>query len=501
VHRWRDGRGGNLRGVRQLTARDEGKPNAQRNELIAVAVITAFGFLVRLVALRQPMRYDEAVTWVLFSGRSWDTIVSWYPFPNNHVLFSLLGKASGNLAPFQPWAFRLPAFLAGVAIVPLTWLVGRRLAGRDTALLGAALCAGSMPLVLYSTNGRGYTLVVVFSLLLILVADRLRTRGTWWWGWVAFSLLAALGLYTVPVMVYPIGAVSLWLALDALWAGREVAVRRLLAIIASGTAALLIAGLLYLPIIRAAGVQAIIGNKLAQPISWSVFGQLIPGFVYQILTTWNSPLPWWMVPVTGCFAYFGLQRTDSSRRASLALATMVWCVGLFVLSHREPFARFWLFALPLFLLAVARGLTRLELPPRWRLRTDTAWHALVLAALMSVLALTTRAAEMSDDTGTFRPARAVAEALAKELRAGDRVLAPIPNNAPLLYYFGERGLDTTLLNVPLSASRRAFLVLNPERGQTLEWAVLTGVIDPKVFVGPRLLLGLPDAEVWRTERR
>jgi hypothetical protein len=501
VHRWRDGRGGDLRGVRQLSARDEGTPNAHRNELIAVALITAFGVLVRLMALRQPMRYDESVTWVLFSGRSWETIVSWYPFPNNHVLFSLLAKATGALAPFQPWAFRLPAFIAGVAVVPLIWLVGRRLAGRDVALLGAALCAGSMPLVLYSTNGRGYTLVVVFSLLSILAADRLRARPTWWRGWVAFTLVAALGLYTVPVMVYPIGAVSMWLALDALRAGRGVAMRGLVTVAAAGVAALLVASLLYLPIIRSAGVQAIIGNKFAQPISWPTFGALVPGFVYEILTTWTAPLPWWMVPVTVCFAYFGVGRTEPSSRASLALATILWSVGLLVFSHPEPFARFWLFALPLFLLAVARGLTRLEIPPGWRGRVDPAWGAVALAALTSVVALTTRAAEMSDDTGTFRPARAVTAVLARELRAGDRVLAPIPNNAPLLYYFGERGLDTTLLNVPLSVSRRAFLVLNPERGQTLEWAIANGVIDPEVFVGPRLLLGLPDAEVWRTERR
>src|SRR4030088_493434 len=305
------------------------------------------------------MRYDESITWAFFSARSWGTIVSWYPFPNNHVLFSLLAKATASLAPFQPWAFRLPAFLAGVAIIPLVWAVGRRLTDRRTALIGAALTVGSTPLVLYSVNGRGHTILVALSLVLILVADRLRMRPTWWPGWIAFSVIAALGLYTVPVMVYPIGAVSHWIALDALRGRREdrrPAPRTIVILYIAGVAALALAYLLYLPIIRTAGVGAITGNKLAQPISWSFFVSLLPKFVYEIVTTWTAPLPWWCVPFTFGLALYGLSRVAPRGRASLAGATLIWSVGLFLLSHRQPFARFWLFMLPLFLLCVARGL-------------------------------------------------------------------------------------------------------------------------------------------------
>jgi len=94
----------------------------------AIWLITAVAVVCRLAALTQPMRYDEAITWAYFVGRPWATIVSSYPFPNNHVLFSLLAKVTSSLSPFQPWALRLPAFVAGVAIVPLTWAVGRRFA-------------------------------------------------------------------------------------------------------------------------------------------------------------------------------------------------------------------------------------------------------------------------------------------------------------------------------------------------------------------------------------
>jgi hypothetical protein len=504
VHRRRDGRGGDLRGIRQLSAHGDETAGAGRDELIAVALITAVGFIVRLVALNQPIRYDEAITWAFFSARPWWTIVSWYPFPNNHVLFSLLAKATAQLAPFQPWAFRLPAFIAGVAIVPLTWAVGRRLTDPRTALIGAALAVGSMPLVLYSVNARGHTIVVALSLVLILLADRLRARPTWWPDWLAYSIVAALGLYTIPVMVYPIGAVSLWIALDALrtWRiDRRGALRTIVTIFAAGVTALALAYLLYLPIIRTAGVGAITGNKLAQPISWSFFVRLLPKFAYEIVTTWTAPLPWWCVPLTFGLALSGLRRAVPGRRVSLAAATLLWCVGLFLLSHRQPFARFWLFMLPLFLLCVARGLVLvLERWPRFA-RTSPAWTATAIAAIMAAVALGTRAAEVTDDTGTYREARAVTAVLATQLRPGDRVLAPIPNNGPLLYYFDEKKLDVGLLDTPPLATKRAFLVLNPQRGQTLEWAVRKGMIDPRFFIEPVLLLKGSDAELWRTDRR
>lgn len=476
-------------------------PSVDRRELLVVAFLTALGCIVRLAALWQPIRYDEAVTWALFSGRSWATIVSWYPFPNNHVFYSLLAKATGSLAPYQPWAFRLPAFLAGVAIVPLTWLVGRRLAGRDTALIGAALATGSMPLVLYSVNARGHTIICVASLVLILLADRLRRDRSWWPGWLAFAAVGALGLYTVPVMIYPLGSIGLWIALDSLRRDRRETLRILAALAVTTLLTVLLAWLLYLPIISTAGLGAITGGKLAQPLPWRFFRAAQPAFWLELAQTWVAPLEWMWIPAVFGFALLGLRRDTGVARASFAAATIVWCLGLFVLSHRTPFVRFWLFVLPLFLLAVARGITRLAARWRWSARLDAMWFACGVAVLVSAIALGTRAAEVTDDTGTFRAAPAVTAVLALELRAGDRVLAPIPNNAPLLYYFGQRGLDTALLNTSPAATKRAFVVLNPASGQTLPWAVQAGIIDPRFFQEPTPLLQLPDAEVWKSERR
>lgn len=466
----------------------------------AIWLITAIGVISRLVPLWQPMRYDESVTWAYFVGRPWSTIVSSYPFPNNHVLFSLLAKATSSLAPFQPWALRLPAFIAGVVIVPLVWAVGRRVASPAVGLLGAALAAGSTTLILYSTNARGYSMVVALFLMLLLVADRLRESGRLvQWG--TFALLGALGLYTIPIMLYPLGVVCTWLLLAAARTGSAERHRLVVGVVLGGVAAGVIALLLYLPIVQSAGLGALVGNRFVTPSPWIAFAADLPRHAAKILVTWTSPLPWWMAPMMLLAALAGLFPGEQRDRPSLALATTLWCVLLLAATHRVPFVRVWLFLLPLFHLAVAHGVVRLLSRTRIADAIRSPRSAIVLAAGVATLALLSDTVRSSDDTGAFRSASVVAASLAPALRPGDRVLAPIPTNGPLLYYFGARGLDTALFNTPPAETRRAFLVLDPARGRTLAWAVSVGMIDPAMFREPALVLRRDDVELWQTERR
>jgi hypothetical protein len=292
-----------------------------------------------------------------------------------------------------------------------------------------------------------------------------------------------------------------WLLLSA-WRApadlrRRIAIGVVLACVAAGALVLL----LYLPIIRTAGLGALAGNRFVQPSTWPVFATELPRHIVETLLAWTSPLPWWGGLIVVALALIGIARPIRSERPSLALATALWCGVVLAATHRVPFVRVWLWMLPLFLLAVARGLARCLEPLRAALPSAERQAAVGLALVTVGIALASHAVPLSGDTGAFPAARDVTARLAGELRAGDRVLAPIPTNGPLLYYFSAAGLDTALLNTPPAATRRAFLVLQPERGRTLQWAVSIGMIAPADYREPVLLLQRRDVEVWRSERR
>ena len=73
---------------------------------LPLIVLVAIGALLRLYYLRQPMRYDESVTYLYFASQSWTTVVSSYTYPNNHVFHSLLVKAFATVLGDDPWVLR-----------------------------------------------------------------------------------------------------------------------------------------------------------------------------------------------------------------------------------------------------------------------------------------------------------------------------------------------------------------------------------------------------------
>jgi uncharacterized membrane protein len=106
----------------------------------------------------------------------------------------------------------LPAFAAGVLGVPTTYVAIRALNGKHVALITAGLVAGSSGLIEFSTNSRGYSMVCCIWLAILALAVYL-LRSPRPSGFLVLGLLAGLGFYAMPTMLYPFGIVMLWLVL------------------------------------------------------------------------------------------------------------------------------------------------------------------------------------------------------------------------------------------------------------------------------------------------
>lgn len=445
------------------------------------------------------MRYDESVTYLHFAAQSWTTVVTSYVYPNNHVFHTLLVKTCATLFGNDPWAVRLPAFVAGVAMIPLTYSVGRRLFGSAAAYIGTGLVSASGALALYSTNARGYTMICLATLILAGVLLRLRDRPSTKL-WMAGVLVTALGTWTIPVMLFPAGGLALWYALSALRDDTSERRSDLASLGLAVVSAAILTLLLYSPIVARDGLSTLAGNQFVKASPWPVFYRQLSSSIEQVLAGWTLGFPLLISVVLGAGAIVGLvyERRTIGMRVSMAGSMYVWCALILLMTHRTPFPRVWLFLVAPVALLAARGMIQLLsglAVARERVVSRAAELGIVVAIALAGVVILTRDVETSRDTGTLRDAEQIATAFSTRLRPGDRVIAPVPSNAPLAYYFVRAGLDTAYLTSAPSDSSRVYLIVNAAEGFTLN----TPLGDPlmRKFRRGQLIARYASAAVYR----
>ena len=480
-------------------------------EWIAIGAITVLAIAIRWAPLFQPMRYDEAATWIDYASQPLAKSLSDYRFPNNHLFHTLLVHIAAALFGSEPWVLRLPAFIAGVLVVPLTWAAGRALYSPSAGLISGALAATSASLTLYSTSARGYTLLCCLTLLIVLVAARLPRRENTA-AWAEIAVLGALGIWTIPIMLYPLTGIALWLWAEAR-AGDTVIGPRAMAARLQWTTLAMACGvaLLYLPVIARSGIALVVGNRFVRPQSRASFFAGLPEFYRSVWSDWTRGWPWWLgvLVAAGVVAATILRGSRARRSVSLAGAAIVAATLLLLLTGRIPYVRVWLYLLPLVLIAAGGGLAHL-----WR-RLARALPALqrpgVRVSLLVVVLLLvgiggasgtarSRVVWTADDTGVFPSARAAAGELLARAKGGDRVIATAPSDLPLAYYLAPSAKGRALLHATPDSAQRIWVVVNEAESQDVNVLLRRAEIMTIDFSPPRSAWRGPAARIFVIER-
>jgi hypothetical protein len=483
--------------------RGDGPGRAHRT---ALALVILGAVVLRLLHLDQPIRYDEAVTFLEYVSLPLSEAVSRYDLPNNHVFHTVLAGVAVDLLGSDPRVLRLPALLAGVAVVPILYRVGRALHGPDAGLLAAAGAAASPVLVLFSTNARGYSLVVLAFLVMLLAAHGISRRGEPA-AWAAFVAAAALGAWAIPVMLYPAAAVAGWLLLETRGPGRRPVGQVARELAGAVLAAAALTALLYAPVLREGGLDALVGNRFVEPASPAEVWRGLPGFLGDVAAEWTRGVPAAVTALLGAGAMLegaarlrstlasapvgpppggraagrgGGRRTgDDVTGSGTAVFPVALGAALVVLAatRRIPFARVWLFLLPALLLFGSAGLVRGWRAVRRAVSSGRvsatgggmvpALGALLLLAGVAVPAHRSDAVTGWGLTGSLPRGDEVARFLAERWEPGDAVRASIPSDAPLEYYFRRLGLPVRALNGAVDPGGCRFRVVNRRHGETV----------------------------------
>jgi len=174
--------------------------------LIVLAAVLRFSTLGL-----QSLWFDEAFTPVhVFSGSLGSTLSHVARTENTPPLWYVLEWAVIQVAGNGVIALRFLSALAGVAMVPVMWAIGKELAGRRAALLAAALTATSPLFFWYSQEARAYGLYTFFLALAMwcfLLAERDPRPRTF----AAFAASSAFALLSHYFAVFLVAPMALWL--------------------------------------------------------------------------------------------------------------------------------------------------------------------------------------------------------------------------------------------------------------------------------------------------
>jgi hypothetical protein len=415
---------------------------------LALVLITGFGALLRILELQRPMGNDESATFLYYASKPLLLALTIYGSPNNHLLHTALMHMSSALFGDAEWALRLPAFIAGVAMIPLTYftVVSCQLSVVPTtdnrqptthgALIAAALTASWPALIDYSTDGRGYTLLCCFTLIAA-AAMALVVRSGNSAAVVIFAIASALGFYTVPVMLYPFVMLVAW--------GLTSLQRRRVAIAAIGT--IFLTAILYAPVIVVSGIDALLSNPYVKPMSISAFTQSLPQYVLAVWKSMTVSVP---LIIQALIAVALLRK----RVAQAILPALAAVVIVLALQRVLPFPRVWLPLLPLVFICAAAW--------PWTRRSEVA----LATAIVISLGLIAFGKPRLRETGELRAVHSIVRELNHRAHPGDAILALPPSEMPLAFY--APNLRREILNPDWHRARRVFVIENRDYGQTLE---------------------------------
>src|SRR5690349_11063509 len=151
-------------------------PNDRRNVptlIAAIAIVVGISLRVIEFARNRPLWLDEAMLSLNIATRSFVDLARPLDYDQSApVAYLWIERLAVNLGGVNEIALRALPFLGGLALVPLVWLVARRLAGATTAALAAVLAALWLLLITFNAEAKQYGVDPLVSALIAWFAVR-----------------------------------------------------------------------------------------------------------------------------------------------------------------------------------------------------------------------------------------------------------------------------------------------------------------------------------------
>lgn len=122
------------------------------------------GVGLRLPYINVPLASDELATVSIWAQMPLVKIPANYQYPNNHIFLTLILAVILKIFGVNHFMLRLPVLVAGIISLVLVYISAKKITGNEAVSLGALIIlALNVHHIYYSTNARGYVLIMMLT--------------------------------------------------------------------------------------------------------------------------------------------------------------------------------------------------------------------------------------------------------------------------------------------------------------------------------------------------
>jgi uncharacterized membrane protein len=433
--------------------------------VLLLIVILAMG--IRLSAINRIVRLDEARNMQQFAQRTPSEFLFDFSDTNNHFLNTLMLHIQYRLlGNDEDWKIRVHVFVIGILVTIATYYTGKELYDADVGLMASALSSVMFMLVEFSISARGYIIITLIYLVLIILINRMKTQANRR-GWLIIGLLSGLGFLVSLAFLYPMGTLVVWAAVSILIENKGQLRRRIfLYFTGSMILGALLTAVYYI-------LALVITFDSWEEFNTSYIMELAQSLDYQYLVSVIIPktarVVFWythmgmssliiMMCVFGVFIATIFHYKLSKNRFPIIVATVVSVSVQILVQQSDIFQRVFTFLTPIYAILIAAGLITLV---RFvtRDRISQFYIAIFLSLIMCVpityQLISQEVLPHAGITGYMRNADGIAKMIQETLEPGDYLLSDF-TSAKLVGYYLWRNNSDIKVNIHMLLDKEYF---------------------------------------------
>lgn len=301
-------------------------------------VILAFFFWGYYQALT-PYAYDEIFSAFHFASHSAWLSLSYYPLPNNHILYNVLNAFVGQLSGGHFLeSGRIISLLAYVVTALLTYRVAKHVLKVEwMAILSSVLVLSQFPVVGFATQARGYSMLVMCTMLAIYALWNKKLSSYYLW-----DVGIVAGMAVMPSFLY------FWVGLGLsglfLLNGDKIS---LYSFLKHNFISALVVLSFYLPVLSVSGYQSIVANKYVTSTSTGLSdffqsfleSHYVRGLFNEWFNTGSNVIIGIVLISIWLVAAFLIKDQNIRRWNILTVGTILGAILIIIFTQKLPFYR------------------------------------------------------------------------------------------------------------------------------------------------------------------